>query len=114
MSQQRVCSCIPEIQPYPVLHQKKCGQQVEGGHPAPLLCAGETSPGVLCPDVESSVQERHGPIGVRPEEGHKSDLSIGIEKKCPLSVSKDRVKSSNVDFMRCSIILITVYIKSTH
>jgi len=41
------------------------------GDPAPLLCAGETSPGVLCPDVESSAQERHGPVGVHAEEGHK-------------------------------------------
>jgi len=28
---------------------------------------------ILHPDVESSVQERHGPAGVRPEEGHKND-----------------------------------------
>ena len=26
----------------------------------------------LCPDMESSVQERHGPIGVCPEEGHRN------------------------------------------
>jgi len=38
-----------------------------------LLCADEASPGVLRPDVESSVQERHGPAGVCPEEGHKND-----------------------------------------
>jgi len=50
------------------------GQQVEGGDLAPLLCTDETSPGVLHPDVESSVQERHGPVGVHPEESHKNDL----------------------------------------
>ena len=27
----------------------------------------------LNPDVESSVQERHRPIGAHPEEGHKND-----------------------------------------
>ena len=27
------------------------------------LCTGEASPGALCPDVESSVQERHGAVG---------------------------------------------------
>ena len=42
--------------------------------PAPLLRTGETSPGVLCPDVESSVQKRRGPVGAHPEEGHKNDL----------------------------------------
>ena len=63
--------CTPESQLYPGLHQK-CGQQVEGGDPAPLLCAGEASPGVLCSDVVSSVQERHGPVGVCPEKGHRN------------------------------------------
>ena len=54
------------------LHQKKCGQQVDGDDPAPLLSSGETSPGLLFPDVESSVQERHEPVGEHPEEHNKN------------------------------------------
>ena len=50
-----VCSHSPESQPYPGLHQKQHGQQVEGGDLAHLHCAGEASPGALHPDVESSV-----------------------------------------------------------
>ena len=52
---------------------KRSGQQIEGGDPAPLLCTGVTSPGVLHSDVESSVQERHRPVRVCPENGHKHD-----------------------------------------
>jgi len=69
--------CSPESKPQPVLHQKKCSQQIEGGDPAPLLYTGETSPGVLHTDVESSAQERRGPFGVRLEEGHKKDARDG-------------------------------------
>ncbi|KAK4832880.1 hypothetical protein QYF61_026430 [Mycteria americana] len=36
----------PESQPYTGLHQKKRGRQVKGGDSAPLLCSGETPPGV--------------------------------------------------------------------
>jgi len=68
-----VCPQSPGSQPYPELHQKKCGHQVEGGDPAPVLCADETSPAVLCPDLKSSVQKIHGPVGVRADVGHKSD-----------------------------------------
>ena len=68
-----MCSHSPESQPCPGQHQKKCGQQVEGGDPAPLLCAGETSPGALRPAVELSVQERCGPVEAHQEEGHIND-----------------------------------------
>ena len=72
-----VCPCSPESQPHPGLHLKKCGQQVNGSDPAPLLCADEASPGVLRPDVEFSVQERCRPVEVCPEEGHTNDARDG-------------------------------------
>ena len=63
----------PGSQSNPRLHQKKCGQHREGGDPAPLLCTEEASLGELHPDVETSVQERHGPVGTHSEEGHKNN-----------------------------------------
>jgi len=66
-----------ESQPYPGLHQKKHGQQCKGGEPACLLCTAEASPGVLRPDVESSIQERHGPTEALPEESHRNDPRNG-------------------------------------
>jgi len=66
-----VCSRSPGGQTDPGLHQKQCRQQVKGGDSAPLLQAGETSPGVLRPALETSAQERHGPVGVGPEEATK-------------------------------------------
>ncbi|GAB0189939.1 triadin [Grus japonensis] len=71
------CACSPESQPCPGLHQKKCGQQVEGGDPAPLLGSGETPPGVLRPALGAPVQERHGVVGASPEEGHEADQRDG-------------------------------------
>jgi len=68
-----MCPHIPESQLYPGLHQRKHGQQVKGGDPTPLLCAGEASSGVLRPDVESAVQKRHRPVGVHTEKGHRND-----------------------------------------
>jgi len=31
------------------------------------------SPGILCPEVESSVKERHGPVGMHPGKGHRNE-----------------------------------------
>ncbi|KAK4818961.1 LOW QUALITY PROTEIN: hypothetical protein QYF61_022628 [Mycteria americana] len=72
-----MCAHSPESQPYPGLHQKKRGQQVEGGDSAPLLCSGETPPGVLRPALEPSAQERYGRVGAGLEEGHKNDQRDG-------------------------------------
>lgn len=70
-----MCPCGLEIQPYPELLPKKCCQQGEGGDSAPQLCA--VRPHVLHPDVESSVQDRHGPVKAFPEEDHKIDPRDG-------------------------------------
>ena len=59
------------------LRKKELGWQVKGGDPASLFCTGEDSPGVSHPDMESSVQERHGPVGACPEKGHKNDPRDG-------------------------------------
>jgi len=66
-----MCVSSPEGQLYPGLRQKKHDQQVEGGDSATLLCSGETPPGVLCPALEPSDQERHGYVGAGPEKGNK-------------------------------------------
>jgi len=69
--------CSPEGQPYPGLHQEKCGQQVEGGDSGPLLRSAETPPGVLHLAPETPAQEGHGVVGTGPEEDHKDDLRAG-------------------------------------
>ena len=63
---------------------------VERGDPAPQLCAGETLLEVLCPNVEFSIQERHGAIRMCPEESLKNDLRDGTP---PLQGQADRARA---------------------
>ena len=80
------------------------------------------TPGVLCPAlVEPSAQERHGPVGVGPQEGHRNDprdgepllcgkaervgtVQPGEEEawerpSCGLSVPKEAYKIDGTDFL---------------
>jgi len=75
MSQQ--CTLAAQKDNYLGLHQKKCDQQVEGRGSAPLLRSHETPPGALHPALGFPVQERHEPVRVGPEEGHKNGLRTG-------------------------------------
>ena len=75
MSQQ--CTLAAQKDNYLGLHQKKCDQQVEGRGSAPLLRSHETPPGALHPALWFPVQERHEPVRVGPEEGHKNGLRTG-------------------------------------
>jgi len=66
-----VHTCIPEGQLCPRLHQKRDGQQEEGGDCCCLLCPHEGSSGVLHSGLGRSAQERHGAVGAGPEEATK-------------------------------------------
>ena len=48
----------------------------------PSALCYDTSPGALCPDVESSVQERCGLVSTCPEKGHKNDPRDGTPLLC--------------------------------
>ena len=50
------------------LHPQQCGQQIEGGNFAHLLCSGETPLGVLPAVLDPPAQEGHGAVGVGLEE----------------------------------------------
>ena len=72
-----MCAHTPESQLYPVLHQEKHGQQVEGVDSAPLFFSGEIPPGVLHPALEPSAQQGQGTVGGGPKEGHRNDPRDG-------------------------------------
>ena len=74
---------------------------MEGGDPAPLLCAGEVSPGVLHPDAESSVQERHRPVGVHPEQGHRNGLRDETSLLGGLAEKAEAVQPGEQKALRC-------------
>ena len=58
------------------LHQKKRGQQVEGGDSTPLLRSREIPPGILRSALGLPTEEGHGPAGASPEEGHEDDQGL--------------------------------------
>ena len=68
-----MCAHTPESQSYLKLHKQKHSQQAEGGDAAPLPVRPHLE---FC--VQLSAQERHGAVGVGPEEGHKNDQRGGI------------------------------------
>jgi len=69
-----MCTCSPESQSDPGLHEKMRSQQGKVGYSAPLLHSCEISLGILPPALGSSVKGRHGPVKTRPEEGHENAL----------------------------------------
>ena len=73
-----MCTCSPESQLYPGLHQEKRGQQGDGGDSAPVLRSRETPPGVLRPALEPPTEAGHGCVGAGPEEGHEGDPRAGV------------------------------------
>ena len=71
-----------ESQLYPGLHQKELAQQGKKLFPSTLHC--ESSSGVLHSTPVPSMQERHGPTAVSPEDEYKDGQRSGV----PLQWSK--------------------------
>lgn len=63
-----MCTCSPEVQSYPGLHQEK-HDRVEGGDSAPVFCSHEILSGVQHPVLGVPTQEGHWAVGAGPEEG---------------------------------------------
>jgi len=72
-----VCSFSSKGQWYPGLHQKTGGQQGEGGDCPSVLWPHEAPSGVLCPGLESPVEERYGAVGGGPDYGAEDDPRAG-------------------------------------
>lgn len=53
-----MCSCSSESKLFPGLHQKRSGQQGEGGDCPSLLCPCESPSGELNPGLGPAIQER--------------------------------------------------------
>jgi len=70
------CALEAQKANYPGPHQKRGGQQGEGGDCSPLLCCPEAPCGELHPGLGPKIQGS-GAVGLSPEEGHKDDLRAG-------------------------------------
>lgn len=63
--------CSSESKWHPGVHQRKDGQQVQGGDSPALLCCHDIPPGLLHPG-----HERHGSFHTGPEESHSTETFI--------------------------------------
>lgn len=61
------------------LHQEKHHQEVEGGDPLPLFSIGKSTSGILCQNLDPSVQDGHGFTGVSSMKGYE-DWSISHKR----------------------------------
>jgi len=69
-----MCAGSLEGRLYTGLHQKSMASRVREVR---SHRSGETPPGVPCPALEPSAQERHRSVQAVPEEGHKNDPMAG-------------------------------------
>lgn len=63
----------------PIAHQLACSQQAEGGDNSPPSSTCETTPGVPCPVLGSSVHERHAHSRTSPVETTR--MICGLKQK---------------------------------
>jgi len=75
-----MCARSPENWLYPGPHQKKRGQEGEGGASASLPHSAETPLGVLRPALEPSAQDTAGAVGAGPVEA--AAMIRGLEPLC--------------------------------
>ncbi|NXA25211.1 MIPT3 protein, partial [Ibidorhyncha struthersii] len=75
-----MCPGGQEGQWHPGVHQKECGQQVEGGHPPPLLCPGEAASGILRTMETKSMADRISEDNVAKLQ-EKTEPELAVKQK---------------------------------